>query len=200
MSRILIVDDDPAQTRLLARSFARRRPDLTILTSANGVEAVRLLVERPVDLIITDLLMPELDGFELLAWVAKHCPEVPVFVMSGSSAADSSARVNELGAVAYFSKPLDVKAVLARLTDELSQTVRGHVQNVSLASFLQLMEMERKTCTLSVSCAESSGTLVIRKGELIAAETAGVRGAQAAIAIIAWPNPSITISSPLAAE
>jgi len=200
VSRILIVDNDPTQTRLLARSLARKRPDLTVVTSTNGAEAVRVMGERAVDLIITNLLMPELDGFELLGWVAKNCPEVPVFVMSDSSADDTKARVNELGAVAYFSKPLDLKAVLARMTDELSQTVRGHVQNVSLASFLQLMEMERKTCTLTVSCAESSGKLVIRKGELIAAETAELRGTQAAIAIIAWPNPSITISSPLAAE
>lgn len=198
MSRILIVEDDPSQARVLARVFARRRPDLAVVTSSNGAEAIRIMSEGGVDLVLTDLAMPELDGFELLAWIANHCPEVPVFAMSAFGTEDTSHRLDALGAVAYFKKPIDLKAVLERLNDELSQTVRGHVQNVSLASFLQLMEMERKTCTLTVSCAGKSGRLLIRKGALIDASTGDLRGEQAAIAIIAWPNASISISSQLA--
>lgn len=199
-SRLLIVEDDPAQARLLSRSFARQRPDLTIITSGNGEEAVRLVSDSGVDLILTELTMPGLDGFELLAWAASHCPEVPVFAMSTLGDDETISRVNALGAVGYFAKPIDVKAVVLRLTAELSQTVRGHVQNVSLASFLQLMEMERKTCTLTVTCAQHTGTLVVRKGELIDAETGALRGERAAIAIVAWQNPSITIARHLATE
>ena len=192
-SRVLIVEDDPAQARLLSRSFARQRPDLTIVTSGNGAEAVRLVSDSGVDLILTELTMPGLDGFELLAWAADHCPEVPVFAMSTSDDAQTVSRVSALGAVGYFAKPIDVKAVVLRLTAELSQ-------NVSLASFLQLMEMERKTCTLMVAGAHNSGTLVMRKGELIDAETGTLRGSQAAISIVAWPNPSITIARHLTTE
>jgi len=199
-TRVLIVEDDPAQARLLSRSFARQRPDLTIITSGNGAEAVRLVSDSGVDLILTELTMPGLDGFEFLAWAANHCPEVPVFAMSTLGDDETISRVNALGAVAYFAKPIDVKAVVLRLTAELSQTVRGHVQNVSLASFLQLMEMERKTCTLTVTCTRATGTLVIRKGELIHAETGDLRGEQAAIAIVAWHNPSITIARHVTTE
>ena len=193
-TRVLIVEDDPAQARLLSRSFARQRPDLTIITSGNGDEAVRLVSDSGVDLILTELTMPGLDGFEFLAWAANHCPEVPVFAMSTLGDDETISRVNALGAMGYFAKPLDVKAVVHRLTAELSQTVRGHVQNLSLASFLQLMEMERKTCTLTVSSPRNTGTLVVRKGVLIDAETGALRGEPAAIAIVAWPNPSITIA------
>jgi DNA-binding response OmpR family regulator len=199
-TRVLIVEDDPAQARLLSRSFARQRPDLTIITSGNGDEAVRLLSDSGADLILTELTMPGLDGFEFLAWAAHHCPEVPVFAMSTLGDDETIARVNALGAVGYFAKPIDVKAVVLRLTAELSQTVRGHVQNVSLASFLQLMEMERKTCTLTVTCPGNTGTLVIRKGELIDADTGELRGERAAIAIVAWHNPSITIARHVTTE
>ena len=199
-TRVLIVEDDPAQARLLSRSFARQRPDLTIITSGNGAEAVRLVSDSGVDLILTELSMPGLDGFEFLAWAANHCPEVPVFAMSTLDDDETISRVSALGAVGYFSKPIDVKAVVLRLTAELSQTVRGHVQNVSLASFLQLMEMERKTCTLTVTCSQHSGTLVIRKGELIDADTGALRGERAAVAIVAWHNPSITIARHVTTE
>jgi len=171
MTRVLIVDDDPAQARTLARAFAKFRPDLTILTSHNGVEAKRLIGERAVDLVLTDLQMPEMDGFELVAWVLNHSPGVPVFTMSGFASQEAAARLNLLGAVEYFKKPLDVKAMLNRVVDTLSQSVRGHVHNVSLASFLQLMEMERKSCSLMINGDERSGVLMIRKGELIDAQT-----------------------------
>lgn len=197
-TRVLIVEADAAQASTLARSLARRRPDLTIVTSGNGLDAVRLVSDCAVDLILTDLALPGLDGFELLSWAAHHCPEVPVFAMSAAS--NDQTRVSALGAAGYFPKPIEVNAVVARLTAELSQSVRGHVQNVSLASFLQLMEMERKTCTLTVKCAERVGSLVLRRGELISAETAELRGESAAIAIVAWPNPGITIERHLTTD
>ena len=194
MTRILIVEDDPEQARAIARAFSQRRPDLVVLTSRNGVEATQLMRERSVDLVLTDLQMPEMDGFELLAWTLDNSPGVPVFTMSGYGSDDTAERVNTLGALEYFKKPIDVKAVLARLTDTISQSVRGHVHNVSLASFLQLMEMERKTCSLTVLCDDQSGVLVIRKGELVDAQSGPQRGEDAAVAIIAWPNPSIAIA------
>jgi hypothetical protein len=53
-----------------------------------------------------------------------------------------------------------------------SEDVRGHVHNVSLPAFLQLMEMERKTCTLTVHSEGRTGTLFLRRGELLEARAA----------------------------
>ncbi len=194
MTRLLIVEDDPAQARALARAFSKLRPDFTILTSSNGVEATALMNERGVDLVLTDLQMAEMDGFELLAWILSNCPDVSVFTMSAFGTNETAERLNALGALENFQKPIEPKAVLARIVDALSQSVRGHVQNVSLASFLQLMEMERKTCSLAIRSDDKMGVLVIRKGALVDAGTGDLRGEEAAVAIVAWSNPSITIS------
>jgi CheY-like chemotaxis protein len=194
MTRLLIVEDDPAQARALARAFSKLRPDLTVLTAGNGLEATRLMSERPVDLLLTDLRMPEMDGFELVAWTVSHCPDAAVFTMSAYESEDAALRLNVLGAIDCFSKPLEPKAVLDRLADALEQSVHGHVQNVSLASFLQLMEMERKTCNLTIKSDDKSGLLVLHKGKLVDARSGDLQGEAAAISIIAWPNPSIMIS------
>jgi CheY-like chemotaxis protein len=175
MTRILIVEDDPTQARALARAFSRLRPDLTVVTASNGVEASTLMTERAVDLVLTDLQMPEMDGFELVAWILSNCPDVSVFTMSAYGTHDTAERLGSLGAIEYFTKPIDPKLALARLTDTLSQSVRGHVQNVSLASFLQLMEMERKTCNLAITCDDKTGVLVVRKGQLVDARSAELR-------------------------
>lgn len=87
-TRVLIVEDDPAQARLLSRSLTRQRPDLTVITSGNGVEAARLVSESAVALILTELTMPGMDGFEFLTC----CFPVPVvksFARSQPPACDS---------------------------------------------------------------------------------------------------------------
>ena len=194
MTRLLIVEDDAEQARGMARVFSELRPDLTILTAHNGVEATRLMSERGVDLVLTDLRMPEMDGFALLAWMHNRVPDVPVFTMSGYDDAENTARLHGLGVTESFVKPLDARVVLARVTETLAQSVRGHVQNLSLASFLQLLEMERKTCTLHIRCDDRAGVLIVERGALVAAEAGDRVGQAAAIEIIAWPSANITIS------
>jgi len=194
MTRLLIVDDDAVQARALARAFSRLRPDFTLLTANSGMEATQLMSEQSVDLVLTDLQMPEMDGFELVAWILNNCPDVAVFTMSAFGTEQTAARLERMGGIEYLTKPLDAKQTLARLTEALSQSVRGHVQNVSLASFLQLMEMERKTCNLTIRSGDKAGVLVIRKGQLTDAHCGELRGEEAAISIIAWPNSSIMIS------
>lgn len=194
MTRILIVEDDPEQVRALSRAFAKLRPDLTIETATNGVSATKVLSERSVDAVLTDLQMPEMDGFELLAWMHNNQPNVSVFTMSAYEVNGSAARLSGLGANDHFSKPLDERAVITRLGEALSQSVHGVVHNVSLASLLQLLEMERKSCALNVLCDDKTGVLCIEKGVLTAAQTGEMTGEAAAIAIIAWPNPSIAIT------
>lgn len=194
MTRVLIVEDDPEQARALSRTFAKLRPDLTILTAENGVAATKLMDERCVAAVLTDLRMPEMDGFQLLAWVHNNKPNVAVFTMSAYDNGTTAAQLSGLGASEHFSKPLDERVVVARLGEALSQSVHGVVHNVSLASFLQLLEMERKSCTLSVSCDDRQGVLCIDKGVLVAARWGEATGEAAAIMIIAWPNPTIGIS------
>jgi CheY-like chemotaxis protein len=199
MTLVLIVDDDPAELRTLQREFKRLRPDIALATCGDGAEAVELMRGRAVDLVLTELRMPKLDGFELLAWMNEHCADVVAFTMSEpGDGDDDSARCAELGAVEHFAKPIDAKVVLSRLSDTFAQSVRGHVQNVSLASMLQLLEMERKTCTLTVTCDDKKGHLVLQSGRLVAARHGSLEGEAAAIAVIAWPSSSITISRQLA--
>jgi CheY-like chemotaxis protein len=194
MSRILIVDDDVELLRSLSRTFERLRPDLKFLTAQDGAQAVRLLSQSEVDVVLTDLQMPGLDGFELLSWLREHRPNVSAFTMSAFGTAETARQVSALGVVEHFAKPIDATRVLANLTDALAQTVSGHVNYVSLASFLQLLEMDRKTCTLTITHGHQSGVLVVRRGVLVSARTGEQQGEPAAVTIVAWAYPTIGIS------
>jgi predicted regulator of Ras-like GTPase activity (Roadblock/LC7/MglB family) len=79
----------------------------------------------------------------------------------------------------------------------LKQRVKGRVENLTLASFLQLLEMERKTCSLAVSSNGHRGLLYLREGHLVGAETAGLKGQPAALEVVTWENAVIDISDHL---
>jgi CheY-like chemotaxis protein len=195
VTKILVVDDESALARGLSRAVLLRRPDFSVLTAGSGVEAIAVLEEQHVDLVITDLQMAEMDGFELLAWLVNQRAHVLAFAMTGYATDETEARLRSLGTVECFSKPLDIDLLVSRISEGLSQSIRGHVHNVGLASFLQLVELEKKTCTLKVRSDGQVGRLFVRKGELLDAQTAALSGEDAALAILGWQNVSIAIDS-----
>src|SRR5215207_803828 len=145
MKKVLIVDDEPAVLFALSEALADRRRGVKVATATNGNEAVAILDSEKVDLVVTDLRMPEMDGFELMAWLRRSFPHLPVIVMTAYVA--ESARLGV--GLDILEKPFDLDILKKKTSDMLRQSVKGRVENISLSSFLQLLEIERKTCTLN---------------------------------------------------
>lgn len=74
--------------------------------------------------------------------------------------------------------------------------VSGRIGGVSLASFLQMLEQERKTCTLVVECEDRSGRLYFNEGDLIDAECGGDIGQEAVYSLLTWQGPSFRVTGP----
>ena len=105
---ILLVDDEAAFLLSFADGLRHFYHDLNIFISHNGHEAMDVLKSRPVDLVITDLRMPECDGFELLDYICQSCPEIPVFVVSVFCSFELPEKLSRLGVKAHFEKPVDL--------------------------------------------------------------------------------------------
>jgi DNA-binding NtrC family response regulator len=116
---ILIVDDDSAFVTAFAEGLRLIGEKLYVHTAENGEQAVAIVRTTPVDLVITDLRMPVMDGRELLLWMAEYHPLVPVIVMSAH--ADMGA-VRELEAQGshFFDKPLDFNDIVATVSSLLA--------------------------------------------------------------------------------
>jgi CheY-like chemotaxis protein len=194
MKKILVVDDEPAVLFALSEALVDKRRGLQVVTASDGREAMRVLQSEKIHLVVTDLRMPEVDGFELLAHLRRTHPSLPVILMTALGSAETSARLGGEGALECLGKPFDVEVLRRKIVDMLAQRVKGRVENISLASFLQLLEMERKTCTLSVASAELRGQLYFRGGKLVGAETGDLEGTDAALEIMAWEHADIEIS------
>jgi CheY-like chemotaxis protein len=198
MKTVLVVDDEPSVLFALSEALGDRRRGVRVVTAANGVEAVAVLESEAVDLVLTDLRMPDMDGFELLAHLRRSHAELPVILMTALGSDETAARLGTAGSFECLTKPFDVAALKHKIAEMLAGSVKGRVENISLASFLQLLEMERKTCTLAVrsSHPESGreGRLYFRAGRLVGAATAGMTGREAALEIVTWEHVDIEIS------
>jgi CheY-like chemotaxis protein/predicted regulator of Ras-like GTPase activity (Roadblock/LC7/MglB family) len=198
MKTILVVDDEPSVLFALSEGLSDRRRGVRVATAANGVEAVAVLESEPVDLVLTDLRMPDMDGFELLTFLRRNHAALPVILMTALGSAETSARLALAGSFECLPKPFHLPDLKRKIAEMLAQRVKGRVENISLASFLQLLEMERKTCTLSVRShdpdADREGKLYFRAGRLVGAATADLSGREAALEIVTWEHAEIEIA------
>lgn len=114
-STILIVDDEPANVSLLER-ILKREGFKALISTTEPREALRLFREHPVDLVLLDLMMPDLDGFALLETFARPIPEnsyLPILVLTADATLPTRRRALSLGAKDFLTKPFDaIEAVL----------------------------------------------------------------------------------------
>ena len=115
--RILIVEDH-VQSRTTMAEYLRRQEGVALVREAgNGAEALKLLSEEPFEIMITDIIMPQMDGYALLEEMRRReLPSKPqTIVVSALGRDDFVTRAIELGATFYMVKPFDTKEVVARI-------------------------------------------------------------------------------------
>jgi two-component system copper resistance phosphate regulon response regulator CusR len=151
--RVLIVEDDPKLAQFVARGLRAER--FAVDVAGDGVLGQRFLDTYSYDLLILDLMLPKLSGSELLVWVRKRRPELPVLVLTARDATEDKVKHFEAGADDYLTKPFDfaelavrVRALLRRSPaprndvlriadlelDRLTQQVRRAGQSIELTA------------------------------------------------------------------
>ncbi|WP_321959009.1 ATP-binding protein [Burkholderia cenocepacia] len=111
--RVLVAEDHPASRALLRDQFAALGHDATIV--GNGIEAMRAYFSQPFDLVLTDLGMPEMDGFALANFLREQGAAVPVIAMTAHATDEDYRRCTQAGAVEVVLKPLSIGALDAVL-------------------------------------------------------------------------------------
>ena len=102
---ILVVDDEANLRKVLSAML--RREGFDVLTAADGAEALDLLARHPVEVVLTDLKMPHLDGMALLERVNRDYPGTPVVMLTAHGTVDTAVTAMKLGAFDYLTKPFD---------------------------------------------------------------------------------------------
>jgi DNA-binding NtrC family response regulator len=114
MARVLIIDDDESITMLLRMVLERNGYE--VVTAGNGREGIKVFCANRPDLVISDILMPEMDGLEALKELRRMSPNLKLIAVSGGGARlkmDVLQVAEYLGAAATFEKPYKMDALLA---------------------------------------------------------------------------------------
>ncbi len=195
LKNVLIVDDEKYFLLSLVEGLSQYANTFRTVTAENGRAAITVLGSTSVDLVVTDLNMPELDGFGLLAHMSKFQPGVPVIVMTAYCTPEIKRKLADFGSLKILEKPLEFTDLVESILAELTSNSGSYLRGITLPAFLQLLEMERKTCTLRIRSKGRVGFLCLRDGQLLEADNGHGRGDEAALDIISWDETEIEISS-----
>jgi DNA-binding response OmpR family regulator len=119
---ILVVDDEPAITASL--SYCLEQEGYHVVAASNGEDAARKVLDAVPDLIISDIMMPGVDGYELCRRIRAYYKtrEIPFLFLSAKSTAESKVRGMKLGSDDYITKPFDLNELITKVGRILSRS------------------------------------------------------------------------------
>jgi len=190
-TKTLLVAEDDRSTLSLYRAGLKGLQGFKILMAENGGQALEMLRQEPVHVLVTDLNMPVMDGFNLIAKASRFYPQVPIIVMTGL---DESQHLNtplQLGAIRILTKPPRLTILMDAIRAAAQFEPAGMVRGIGLNSILQLLSWEKKSCTLTVKSEAGMGLLYLKNGEVVHAAYREEEGLPAAYQLLIWDRPDI---------
>src|SRR5437870_12822028 len=140
VAQIMVVDDDSDTLGILARCL--RREGFTAIEACSGAECLRLAKDYPVDVILLDLMMPEMDGFAVCRALKENpgTAEIPIILLTARDDVDARAEGIQLGVSDFLAKPVFRRQLTDRIHAQLEMLTGGRV---NLATLRQLGRPKR---------------------------------------------------------
>lgn len=200
-SKILIVDDNPNVLRLLNISLSKAPAGYEIIEAENGEVAFEVANKEKPDLIISDIMMPQMDGIEL-CWMIREnsqIPLVPFIFLTSFEDPEMEIRGFRAGADEYLNKPIDRKELLQRVEDLLARTKNlkqmgdksetqkgfsGNLVELSIVELVQMLNLNKKTGILNINT-KIPGKIYLKDGHLFAASAGNKTGEEAMYELVA---------------
>jgi CheY-like chemotaxis protein len=190
--KILILDDEQDILEIYQEILARLPSQPEIRTASNGQDAIALLENDPFSLLLVDLNMPQMDGFQVLAIVRRRFPTLRTVVMTGYADEDLRARAYRIGVDLYMEKPKTGREIIffvdciESLLERESQGGFRGVQSKTLLDILQLECLTQNTCVLKITSAAGEGRVWIQKGEIVDSVLEEKSGKPAIVDMLSW--------------
>lgn len=199
--KILIVDDDPI-TPLILEKFLLKE-GYYVLTVESAVEASKIMKKHSFGFVITDVMMPQVNGLEFLAWIKKNFSKTEVGIMTSYSSEEAKKFALDSGAFTFFEKPIELKNLLKVIREIENRKITSDIIELTLIDFIKmiLITNQKKLLSIRDPIIGKTYSLFIESGKIIHAEGNDKNGIEAFNDILntssgvffetAWVEPKI---------
>lgn len=189
---LLFVDPDELLIEMIESGLSLSRPKWEIIAARHPAEAIEVLsTHAELDAIVTEVVFDrsaEL-GRVFIHEVAQRWPEIPLFAMSTLDRDSTGA----LDTAEFITKPPDIDFLVGRIDRAIRRRKESQVRGIALATFLQILEIEQKSCTVVVSHGGRVGEVSFRSGRLHQARAGALEGKEALFMLLSMEEPSLRI-------
>jgi CheY-like chemotaxis protein len=189
----VVVAEDDGSTRSFLGKGLRGLNGWEVVMAKDGQEAYDFIVQNQVDVLVTDLQMPIMDGYQLIAQVSTRYPHIPIIVVTGIPAEKQMTDPIRLGAITLFNKPPRLSLIMDEIRRVAAHPPAASIRGVSLQTILQALKWEQKSCTMVVKGDHGMGLLYLQEGELVNAAFKELEGLEAVFRVLAWRQVQVDI-------
>ena len=186
--RLLIVDDEVELVDHITDYLESFTDEFHVRSANSGEQALEILREGDIDLLLTDVRLPGIDGIEVLRQARQYQPGLRVVVMTAFSSPSLKVEATQAGAIRYVEKPLDLPQLREWLKLFLAEDKgwSGHVMGLDIFDLTNLMMLSGKTKAVAVSFGDQKGVLIFKKGGLVHASAGAFQGEDAFFQMANW--------------
>jgi predicted regulator of Ras-like GTPase activity (Roadblock/LC7/MglB family)/CheY-like chemotaxis protein len=193
MKRVLVVDDEADMLWMLQRNLNKGMENVEILAAESGEEALSILSDKKVDLVISDINMPGMNGLDLLLEITNRYPHTGVIIMTAypSNTFENQAMLS--GCLRFIEKPFDINEMRKIVQETLNseEGFQGTVDGIDLMDIVQFNGLSRATAALKVSTANHEGMIFFKNGNVVHAMCDSENGESAFFKMLTFQGGSL---------
>ena len=193
--RVLIVDDEEDLTWSISKHLSKDK-DKYELTAVNDAKtALEVLSQVPVDLVVSDIRMPEISGLDLLLEIRRKYPSTKVIIMTAYGSSEVQQEANERGCFKYLEKPFEIQELRQMILDgvEDKKGFEGRISDLQLSDLIQMNCLGRLTNALHVQKEYQKGVIYFEDGNIVHSSVNNTEGEDAFFEILSWEGGSFSV-------
>lgn len=186
MDKVLIAESDLKLQNFLRARLQKYKDEFEVIFANNGEEAINVLKQTYISLLVTEIVMPKVDGMALLNYINEKHPHIRCIVMTATATPELKESLQNGNLFSFFQKPFQLEEFAQTIHQALQQDVPdGTLKGISVSSFLQMIQLEQKTCLLEIqSPGKGRGLFYFQEGIPHDAVYGDLKGEKAALKII----------------
>jgi response regulator RpfG family c-di-GMP phosphodiesterase len=192
---ILLVDDEIVFVQSIKNYILKKETKYLIKTAYNGKEALKILENEKIDLVVLDINMPVMNGIQLLTELYNRDHWLPIIILTCVTFEKKEEAYKTFGIVEFLNKPIVLEGLFLRIRKILKiRENRDIIYDMSLKDMIQILEVEKITGVLTVNFEEGDGRLFFKKGEFVGIVVEGLSEEEAIAKCLKSDNEVFKIS------